>query len=153
MLWLSCTTGRCTHFFNHTPIHTHTCTHTYTHMHTHTYTHTHTHTCTHTYTHTHTHTCTHDRTYMRTRHTPDALRRYVLKCILKVVRGRTSNLPLVISLAYGLAQYYEPLGVGLVDGVLENIRAALEAPHLSSYQVRSVGCVGCVLCIVCGVHA
>jgi len=62
--------------------------------------------------------------------------RYVLKCILKVVRGRTSNLPLVISLAYGLAQYYEPLGVGLVDGVLENIRAALEAPYLSSYQRR-----------------
>jgi hypothetical protein len=72
----------------------------------------------------------------------------VLKCILKVVRGRTSNLPLVISLAYGLNQYYEPLGVGLVDGVLENIRAALEAPYLSSYQVRARVCT-CTCVFMC----
>lgn len=32
----------------------------------------------------------------------------------QVVRGRFSNVPLVVSLAYGLAQYHESLGVALV---------------------------------------
>lgn len=65
--------------------------------------------------------------------------KYVLKCMLKVgsgcrlchavrfenrttaterlqvVRGRASNLPLIISLAYGLAQYYESLGIAMVS--------------------------------------
>jgi regulator of nonsense transcripts 2 len=65
----------------------------------------------------------------------------VLKCLLKVVRGRASNVPLAISLAYGLAQYYESLGVGLVDCVMENIRVGLEHPYTSSYQVSLLDCM------------
>jgi hypothetical protein len=36
---------------------------------------------------------------------------------MQVVRGRAANMPLVVSLAYGLNQYYESLGVALVRGL------------------------------------
>ncbi|GFH07185.1 uncharacterized protein HaLaN_01949, partial [Haematococcus lacustris] len=38
---------------------------------------------------------------------------YVLKCMLKVVRVRASNLPLIIQLGYALAQYYNSLGIAM----------------------------------------
>ncbi|KAG2482394.1 hypothetical protein HYH03_018672 [Edaphochlamys debaryana] len=61
---------------------------------------------------------------------------YVVKCLLKVVRGRFSNIPLVSCLAAGLAQYHDSVGVALVDCVLEEIRLGLESPGAGLYQKR-----------------
>ncbi|GFR49425.1 hypothetical protein Agub_g11482, partial [Astrephomene gubernaculifera] len=61
---------------------------------------------------------------------------FVVKCLLKVVRGRYSNIPLVSCLAAGLAQYHDSCGVALVDCVMEDIRAGLEAPGAGMYQKR-----------------
>lgn len=47
---------------------------------------------------------------------------YLLKCLMKVVRVRYQHIALIASLAGGLAQYHDSLGVGLVDLVLEDVR-------------------------------
>ncbi len=47
---------------------------------------------------------------------------------LQVVRMRYSHVPLVASLAGGLAQYYDSLGVALVDETIEEIRRGLDNP-------------------------
>lgn len=62
--------------------------------------------------------------------------KYILKCLLKVVRGRFTHLPLIASLAGGLSQYHDVLGVMMVDCVLEDIRAGLEDPASGTYQKR-----------------
>ncbi|KIY94933.1 putative Regulator of nonsense transcripts 2 [Monoraphidium neglectum] len=62
--------------------------------------------------------------------------RYVLKCMLKVVRVRFSHISLIASLAGGLAQYHESLGVALVDCVLDDVRWGLDNPAAGNYQKR-----------------
>ncbi|GIM12927.1 hypothetical protein Vretimale_16172, partial [Volvox reticuliferus] len=62
--------------------------------------------------------------------------KYVVKCLLKVVRGRFSNIPLVSCLAAGLTQYHDSCGVALVDCVLDDIRCGLENPGAGRYQKR-----------------
>lgn len=42
--------------------------------------------------------------------------------LLQVVRVRFQHIALIASLAGGLAQYHDSLGVGLVDCVLEDVR-------------------------------
>jgi len=42
--------------------------------------------------------------------------------LLQVVRVRFQHIALIASLAGGLAQYHDSLGVGLVDLVLEDVR-------------------------------
>jgi hypothetical protein len=48
----------------------------------------------------------------------------VLCCAVQVVRVRFQHIALIASLAGGLAQYHDSLGVGLVDMVLEDVRWA-----------------------------
>ncbi|KAG1671470.1 hypothetical protein FOA52_003128 [Chlamydomonas sp. UWO 241] len=62
--------------------------------------------------------------------------RYVLKCLLKVVRSRFTNIPLVSALVGGLAQVHESIGIAFVDQVLEDIRCGLESPQGGTYQAR-----------------
>ncbi len=47
----------------------------------------------------------------------------------QVVRMRASHIPLVASLAGGLAPYHDSLGVGLVDAVMEDVRWGLDHPN------------------------
>lgn len=47
---------------------------------------------------------------------------YLLKCLMKVSRVRFQDIALIASLAGGLSQYHDSLGVGLVDLVLEDVR-------------------------------
>uniref|UniRef100_A0A061R4F1 Regulator of nonsense transcripts 2 n=1 Tax=Tetraselmis sp. GSL018 TaxID=582737 RepID=A0A061R4F1_9CHLO len=61
---------------------------------------------------------------------------YLIKCLLKVVRGRYSQIPLVASLASGLSKYHDTLGIALVDSVLEHIHQGLERPSTGQYQLR-----------------
>ena len=56
--------------------------------------------------------------------------------MLKVHKGRYSNIPLVASLAAGLCRHHDSLGVRLVDGVLEEMRRGLEANLLTQQQRR-----------------
>jgi regulator of nonsense transcripts 2 len=46
----------------------------------------------------------------------------LLLLLLQVVRVRFQHIALIASLAGGLAQYHDSLGVGLVDCVLEDVR-------------------------------
>eukprot|EP00798_Chlamydomonas_sp_ICE-L_P014700 gene14700-20740_t len=64
--------------------------------------------------------------------------KYILKCMMKVVRGRFTNIPLVTALAGGLAQYHESLGIAFVDAVLEDVRFGLENPSLARTQHSNV---------------
>jgi regulator of nonsense transcripts 2 len=52
----------------------------------------------------------------------------------QVVRVRFSHITLIASLAGGLAQYHDTLGVALVDSVLEEVRWALDHPAAGRYQ-------------------
>ncbi|KAF8071278.1 UPF2 [Scenedesmus sp. PABB004] len=61
---------------------------------------------------------------------------YLLKCLLKVSRLRVSHIGLVASLAGGLAQYHDSLGVALVDLALEDVRWGLDHPAAGNYQQR-----------------
>lgn len=51
---------------------------------------------------------------------------YLLKCLMKVSRVRFQDIALIASLAGGLSQYHDSLGVGLVDLVLEDVRWVYE---------------------------
>ncbi|MEW5297640.1 MAG: hypothetical protein WDW36_000836 [Sanguina aurantia] len=62
---------------------------------------------------------------------------YVLKCMMKVVRGRFTNIPVITCLAGGLAHCHESLGIAFVDAVLEDIRWGLEHPVAGMYQKRT----------------
>jgi regulator of nonsense transcripts 2 len=62
---------------------------------------------------------------------------WLLRAILRTARkGRAAQLPLLASLAAGLARYQPALGVALVDAVLEEVAAGLEAPEAALYQRR-----------------
>lgn len=51
---------------------------------------------------------------------------YVLKCVLKVCKGKYAQLALAASLVAGLARYHSAVGVALVDLLLEEIRVGME---------------------------
>ena len=51
---------------------------------------------------------------------------YVLKCVLKVCKGKYAQLALAASLVAGLARYHSAAGVALVDLLLEEIRVGME---------------------------
>lgn len=46
---------------------------------------------------------------------------YMVRCLLKAVKGRFGAVPLVASLASGLNRYHPSLGVAMVDEVLEEV--------------------------------
>lgn len=50
--------------------------------------------------------------------------RYLVRTLLKAVKGRFSQVPQVASLAAGLARYHPSLGVAFVDALLEEVRAS-----------------------------
>jgi regulator of nonsense transcripts 2 len=52
---------------------------------------------------------------------------YLLKCALKVHKGRFTAVPAVASLLAGLSRFHESLAVAAVDDVLEAVRDGLEA--------------------------
>lgn len=47
--------------------------------------------------------------------------RYLVRTMLKAVKGRFSQVPQVASLAAGLARYHPSLGVAFVDALLEEV--------------------------------
>jgi hypothetical protein len=51
---------------------------------------------------------------------------YVLKCVLKVCKGKYAQLALAASLVAGLARYHSAAGVALVDLLLEELRVGME---------------------------
>jgi regulator of nonsense transcripts 2 len=62
---------------------------------------------------------------------------YVAATLLRAARkGRHSQLPLLASLAAGLSRYHPALGVALVDAVVEEVAAGLEAPEAGLHQRR-----------------
>ena len=46
---------------------------------------------------------------------------YLVRTMLKAVKGRFSQVPQVASLAAGLARYHPSLGVAFVDALLEEV--------------------------------
>ena len=65
--------------------------------------------------------------------------RYLLKCLMKVYRGRYGHIPVVASLAAALVRSRDSIGVRLVDAVLEDVRLGLEANPLWMHQRRVAG--------------
>ncbi|CAL9127450.1 unnamed protein product [Musa textilis] len=58
---------------------------------------------------------------------------YILKCFLKVHKGKYSQVHLIALLTAGLARYHDEFAVALVDEVLEEIRLGLE---LNDYEMQ-----------------
>lgn len=59
---------------------------------------------------------------------------YLLKALVRASHtGRFSQIPHIASLAAGLARYHPSLGVALVDEVLEQVEAGLEAPDAGAW--------------------
>ncbi|WOL12332.1 regulator of nonsense transcripts UPF2 [Canna indica] len=58
---------------------------------------------------------------------------YILKCFLKVHKGKYSQVHLIAVLTAGLGRYHDEFVVGLVDEVLEEIRLGLE---LNDYEMQ-----------------
>ncbi|DBA81963.1 TPA: hypothetical protein ACH3X1_007672 [Trebouxia sp. C0004] len=61
---------------------------------------------------------------------------YLVRVLLKAVKGRFSQVPQVASLASGLSRYHPSLGVAFVDALLEEVRCGLESPDSGTYQQR-----------------
>ncbi|KAL3151997.1 hypothetical protein ABBQ32_001118 [Trebouxia sp. C0010 RCD-2024] len=61
---------------------------------------------------------------------------YLVRVMLKAVKGRFSQVPQVASLASGLARYHPSIGVAFVDALLEEVRCGLEVPEGGTYQQR-----------------
>ncbi len=59
---------------------------------------------------------------------------FLLRCLLKVNKGKYSSIHLVASLVSGLATYHEVVGIKLVDGLLESIRVGLEENDFKKQQ-------------------
>ena len=78
---------------------------------------------------------------------PDVLRRlrklrypdhepYLLKCALKVVKGRFGHMGLIAALVAGLSKLHPEVGVALVDLLLEEVRWGLDRPGDAAFQRR-----------------
>ncbi|MCO5571736.1 hypothetical protein L7F22_025484 [Adiantum nelumboides] len=61
---------------------------------------------------------------------------YLLKCFLKVHKGKYSQVHLIASLTACLCRYHEAFSVGVVDEVLEEIRVGLEQNEYGMQQKR-----------------
>ncbi|GAB2276703.1 Regulator of nonsense transcripts upf2 [Dionaea muscipula] len=61
---------------------------------------------------------------------------YLLKCFLKVHRGKYGQIHLVASLTAGLSRYHDEFAVAVVDEVLEQIRRGLELNDYGMQQWR-----------------
>ncbi|CAN4125595.1 unnamed protein product [Withania somnifera] len=61
---------------------------------------------------------------------------YLLKCFMKVHRGKYGQIHLVASLTAGLSRYHDDFSVAVVDEVLEEIRVGLELNDYGMQQRR-----------------
>lgn len=61
---------------------------------------------------------------------------YLLKCFMKVHKGKYGQIHLVASLAAGLSRYHDEFAVAIVDEVLEEIRIGLELNDYGMQQRR-----------------
>ncbi|GAA0140177.1 RNA metabolism protein [Lithospermum erythrorhizon] len=61
---------------------------------------------------------------------------YLLKCFLKVHKGKYSQIHLLASLTAGLSRYHDEFAVAVVDEVLEEIRLGLELNEYGMQQRR-----------------
>uniref|UniRef100_A0A1D1Y076 Regulator of nonsense transcripts 2 n=2 Tax=Anthurium amnicola TaxID=1678845 RepID=A0A1D1Y076_9ARAE len=61
---------------------------------------------------------------------------YILKCFLKVHRGKYSQVHLIALLTAGLSRYHDEFAVAVVDEVLEEIRLGLELNDYGMQQKR-----------------
>ncbi|KAF7803922.1 Regulator of nonsense transcripts UPF2 [Senna tora] len=61
---------------------------------------------------------------------------YLLKCFMKVHKGKYGQIHLIASLAAGLSRYHDEFAVAIVDEVLEEIRLGLELNDYGMQQRR-----------------
>lgn len=61
---------------------------------------------------------------------------YLLKCFMKVHKGKYSQVHLIASLTACLSRYHEAFSIGVVDEVLEEIRVGLEQNEYGMQQKR-----------------
>lgn len=61
---------------------------------------------------------------------------YLLKCFMKVYKGKYSQVHLIASLTAGLSRYHDAFAVAVVDEVLEAIRVGLELNEYGMQQRR-----------------
>ncbi|OIV97285.1 hypothetical protein TanjilG_07037 [Lupinus angustifolius] len=61
---------------------------------------------------------------------------YLLKCFMKVHKGKYGHIHLLASLAAGLSRYHDEFAVAIVDEVLEEIRLGLELNDYGMQQRR-----------------
>ncbi|KAJ1437025.1 hypothetical protein SESBI_03863 [Sesbania bispinosa] len=61
---------------------------------------------------------------------------YLLKCFMKVYKGKYGQIHLIASLAAGLSRYHDEFAVAIVDEVLEKIRIGLELNDYGMQQRR-----------------
>ncbi|XP_048446405.1 regulator of nonsense transcripts UPF2 isoform X2 [Pyrus x bretschneideri] len=61
---------------------------------------------------------------------------YLLKCFLKVHKGKYGQIHLIASLTAGLSRYHDEFAVSVVDEVLEEIRVGLELNEYGMQQRR-----------------
>ncbi|KAK7354481.1 hypothetical protein VNO80_19945 [Phaseolus coccineus] len=61
---------------------------------------------------------------------------YLLKCFMKVYKGKYGQIHLISSLALGLSRYHDEFAVAIVDEVLEEIRVGLELNDYGMQQRR-----------------
>ncbi|KAJ0465690.1 putative nonsense-mediated mRNA decay protein Nmd2/UPF2 [Helianthus annuus] len=61
---------------------------------------------------------------------------YLLKCFLKVHKGKYGQIHLIASLTAGLSRYHDEFAVAVVDEVLEEIRVGLEVNEYGMQQRR-----------------
>ncbi|XP_076936066.1 regulator of nonsense transcripts UPF2-like [Bidens hawaiensis] len=61
---------------------------------------------------------------------------YLLKCFLKVHKGKYGQIHLIASLTAGLSRYHDEFAVAVVDEVLEEIRLGLEVNEYGMQQRR-----------------
>ncbi|XP_051119290.1 regulator of nonsense transcripts UPF2 isoform X2 [Andrographis paniculata] len=61
---------------------------------------------------------------------------YLLKCFLKVHKGKYGQIHLIASLTAGLSRYHDDFAVAVVDEVLEEIRRGLELNEYGMQQQR-----------------
>ncbi|GLT66869.1 hypothetical protein SLA2020_392120 [Shorea laevis] len=61
---------------------------------------------------------------------------YVLKCFMKVHKGKYGQIHLIASLTAGLSRYHDEFAVAVVDEVLEEIRVGLELNDYGMQQKR-----------------
>ncbi|XP_047940938.1 regulator of nonsense transcripts UPF2 [Salvia hispanica] len=61
---------------------------------------------------------------------------YLLKCFLKVHKGKYGQIHLIASLTAGLSRYHDDFAVAVVDEVLEEIRVGLELNEYGMEQQR-----------------